>query len=127
MKRAVIRTIKIVALTISGVIISIFLFMIVASLSGWHFDVVPTISMEPGIMPGGLVVGEPTNPQDVSVGEIVLYKEQTTGELICHRVINITDTNTGLFFQTKGDNNQNPDPDLVPGKKHSWKIGALYP
>lgn len=122
-----IRLLKLIAVLLVGIVISAFLFMIIATPFGWHFDVVPTGSMEPLIMPGGLVISRPVNPENISVGEIVLYREQMTGDFICHRVININQTSKGTFFQTKGDANKNPDPNLVPAQNIAGELVLYIP
>jgi signal peptidase I len=89
--------------------------MLTASLFGWRFDVVPTKSMAPAFNPGGMVVTRPVEPKDIRVGDAILFREPYIEEeaRICHRVIDIKEIDGQLFFQTKGDANEYPDPDLV--------------
>lgn len=98
-----------------GIVISTFLFILIASFFGWRFDVVPTKSMEPAFQPGGMVVTRPAELRDVSIGDPILFREPSieAEALICHRVIDIKEIDKELFFQTKGDANEYPDWDLV--------------
>jgi len=89
--------------------------MLTASLFGWRFDIVPTGSMAPAINPGGMVVTRPAEPEDIRVGDTILFREPyiEAEARICHRVIDIKEIDSQLFFQTKGDANEYPDPGLV--------------
>jgi len=89
--------------------------MLTASSFGWHFDVVPTKSMEPAFNPGGMVVTRPAEMADIEVGDPILFREPHLDKeaRICHRVIDIKQVNNELFFQTQGDANEYADPDLV--------------
>lgn len=75
----------------------------------------PTKSMEPAINPGGMVVTRPVGMGDIKVGDTILFTEPHIEKeaRICHRVIDIKQIDSQLFFQTKGDANEYPDPDLV--------------
>jgi len=94
---------------------SAFLFILTASFFGWHFDVVPTRSMEPAFSPGGMVITRPVEMEDIEVGDAILFREPYIEEeaRIVHRVIDIKEIDSQLFFQTKGDAAEYPDPDLV--------------
>lgn len=111
--KTTIRLVKLAGLLIFGTVISLVLFMVVASFSGWHFDIVPTGSMEPAFSPGGMVVTRPAELEEIKLGDPILFREPTTGGLICHRVIEIEEIDGELFFQTKGDANEYADQDLV--------------
>jgi len=89
--------------------------MLTASFFGWHFDVVPTSSMEPAFNLGGMVVTRPVEMEDIEVGDAILFRESHLEKEahICHRVIDIKEIDSQLFFQTKGDAAEYPDPDLV--------------
>lgn len=115
MGKATISLVKLAGWLIFGAVMSVVLFMLTASLFGWRFDVVPTGSMAPAINPGGMVVTRPAEPEDIRVGDAILFREPyiEAEARICHRVIDIKEIDSQLFFQTKGDANEYPDPDLV--------------
>jgi signal peptidase I len=104
-------------------LISAVLFVLIASFSGWHFDVVPTTSMEPAFSPGGMVVARPVEMEDIKVGDPILFTEPNIEgvALICHRVIDIEEIDNQLSFQTKGDANEYPDSGLVSSQNFVGK------
>lgn len=110
-----IRLVKWLGWLIFGVVMSAVLFMLTASFFGWHFDVVPTKSMEPAFNPGGMVVTRPVEMEDIKIGDPILFREPHIEEeaRICHRVIDIKEIDSQLFFETKGDASEYPDLDLV--------------
>jgi len=108
-------------------LISVFLFILITSLFGWHFDVVPTKSMEPAINPGGMVVTRPAEVKGIAAGDIVLFKDLNVEAYVCHRVIDIKEIDGQLFFQTKGDANEYPDSDMVSSQNFIGKTIFYVP
>jgi signal peptidase len=74
---------------------------------------VPSGSMVPVISPGDVVLIAPVNADAIKVGEIIEYRSVKENINIVHRVIEITGNAPDLFFITKGDANNSPDPDPV--------------
>lgn len=74
---------------------------------------VPSRSMEPTLRVGDLVVIEGVKPQEISLGDIlVFYVPGHYGEdsyRIVHRVVSIVQVDGALGFETKGDNNPSSD------------------
>ena len=117
-------------------IISIFAF-IVLSLRGIlpRLAVVQTTSMVPTLKPGDLILIEKVDPSTIRIGDIIAFNVVAyPGEnnqptvyrhifIVTHRVIDILRINNTLFFKTKGDNNPEPDPWLVPA---SGVLGKVY-
>lgn len=123
------RLVKLAGWLIFGVVILPVLFMLTASFFGWHFDVVPTRSMEPAFNPGGMVVTRPVKMEDVRIGDPILFRELTIGgeARIVHRVIDIKEIDSQLFFQTKGDASEYPDADLVSSQNFIGKTIFYVP
>ncbi len=91
---------------------------------GWRVDVVCSGSMEPELKVGSLVITRPVEPREIVVGDIIAFspKGVTLGEnLVSHRVIGI-ETASPLYFKTKGDANDNPDPFIVPARNLTGRI-----
>lgn len=83
---------------------------------------VPSHSMEPVIKQGDLVVTRDISPDDVKVGDIVLY-ELKGGQRVLHRVVDIRSGENGQrIFIFKGDNNNAED--LFPVEDE--QIRTLY-
>lgn len=77
-----------------------------------------TSSMEPSLPPGTLVVVKPKAVHDIHVGDVMTYQIRSGDPaVISHRVIAITSSTTnGMTFTTKGDNNAEADPPVVPAQ-----------
>jgi len=103
--------------------------MLTASFFGWHFDVVPTKSMEPAFNPGGMVVTRPVEMEDIKIGDPILFREPYIEQeaRICHRVIDIKNIDSQLFFQTKGDAAEYADSDLVSSQNFIGKTIYYLP
>jgi len=89
---------------------------------GWQVNAVLSGSMEPELKVGGLVVTRPVEPEAIAVGDIIIFRPRAAGEnLISHRVIGIEE-HSPLYFKTKGDANDDPDPLTVPARNVVGKI-----
>ena len=51
---------------------------------------------------------EPKSPEDIEIGDIISYDYE--GTTIIHRVIAIGKDDKGVYYTTKGDNNESQDP-----------------
>jgi len=80
-------------------------FVIIAAQNGWEFDAVLSGSMEPELAVGGLIVIRPADPQQLNVGDVISFKLPGIDTPICHRVMDIQETESGRLFTTKGDAN----------------------
>ena len=98
---------------ILGIVVLTVSFVVAASQGGWEFDAVLSGSMQPALKVGGLVVIKPAETPGIRIGDVISFKLPGIDTPICHRVIDIVETDEGLFFQTMGDANEEPDLDLV--------------
>ena len=55
----------------------------------------------------------PEKPEDVQIGDIISYQSEMFNTVIIHRVIDIKTDEEGLYYVTKGDNNNEPDPEKI--------------
>lgn len=74
--------------------------------------VVQSGSMEPALETGSVVFVEEVPPETIEEGDIITYRDDG-GNLITHRVVEIHQAQTSMRFSTKGDNNENSDPEPV--------------
>ena len=97
-----------------------FLSLLGIRLSGLGTYIVTGGSMEPNIHKGSLVIVQPVDPAEVTVGDIITFQQydQTT----THRVVAIVPSDAGLVFKTKGDANLVADPE---DKTFPGKVGIL--
>ncbi len=87
-------------------------FLMVAPRFGLELHPVLSGSMEPTLKVGGLVFCRSVPVADVREGDIIGFNSPQ-GDKVTHRVISVKEENGRLWFQTKGDANEDPDPDLV--------------
>lgn len=80
------------------------------------FAPVTGTSMAPVLKEGDLITYEKISPNDVEVGDIIAYSVPPLTQryydcppVVVHRVVD-RDTNRGLHYRTKGDNNPAQDP-----------------
>ena len=90
-------------------------------------------SMEPYFNPGDIVLIEPINASGVNVGDVVAFHppwakgREASETLYTHRVVGITRNSTGLYFVTKGDNNDEIDFQPVPAQNVVGKAIFVLP
>lgn len=93
---------------------------------GWRVDTVLSSSMEPSLKVGGVVVTRPVEPEQVKVGDSILFHSPLDGRLTTHRVISL-ETTSSLHFRTKGDANEDPDPFIVPAENVVGRVWLHVP
>ena len=73
---------------------------------------ITTNSMEPNINKGDIIITKKVkNADKLKKGDVISFKQD--GEVITHRIIEITETNGEKRFITKGDNNNIPDLEKI--------------
>jgi len=82
---------------------------------GWETHPVLSGSMEPALKVGGIIVTKPERLENIQVGDIITFQAEL-GPKVTHRVVNIVEIEGKLHFQTKGDANEEPDPNFVSSK-----------
>jgi signal peptidase I len=107
------KALTVLGWTVLAGILVIVAFVMIMSRRGWQFDAVLSGSMEPVYHVGGLSVFRPVDPSTVKVGDIISFKLPKINTPICHRVIDIVHEGDSIYFQTKGDANEDPDQDKV--------------
>ena len=116
-------------------IVAYVIIILLALVLAQHLNVVVSGSMEPEFYRGDIVVVEKANlfglgiqefdPNDVQVGDIVVYNAEWVDEAVIHRVINITEINGSTYFVIKGDNNHVPDPYYVSPDQITDRVVTL--
>jgi len=110
------------ALTIVVLFMAVAVFIYIAPHVNWHVSAVLSGSMEPEIKVGALVVTRPIDPEEVAVGDIITFRNISVSEnTITHRVTSMG-RSSPIYFQTKGDANNQPDPFTVPTQNLVGKI-----
>jgi signal peptidase I len=89
---------------------------------GWRIDCIVSESMEPEMGTGTLVVAVAVKPEEVKVGDIIIYHPVAIGESdVCHRVVEVKH-NSPFQFITKGDAQNSPDLFPVPEENLLGKV-----
>jgi signal peptidase len=107
------KAVKSVGFALIVLLIIIAAFVFLAPLFGWRVDAVFTGSMEPALRVGSVVITGPVKADEISVGDIVTFYDPETKNLTSHRVTAVHGS-PSLFFQTKGDANEDIDMVAVP-------------
>lgn len=69
---------------------------------------ITTNSMEPNINKGDIIlIKKPKKEEKIKIGDLISFKND--GQIITHRIVDISDTNGVKRYITKGDNNNVPD------------------
>lgn len=86
------------------------------SLFNVNFFIVLSDSMAPTFRANDLIVTVKQSPEQIEEGDIITFYSRDNasfGEIITHEVIEVISDNGALEFQTKGTNNDTPDPFTV--------------
>jgi len=73
-------------------------------------------SMYPALIAGDVILVEGVKPENIRVGDVIIFTRSYSDSPIIHRVIRVIDLGNGhRAFETKGDHNPIPDTPLVDG------------
>lgn len=111
-------------------IASYVIILVIVLIAAQHLNVVVSGSMEPAFYRGDIVLVEKAdlfgikefNPDDVQVGDVVVYDAAWFDQPVIHRIINIVDVNGSTMYVIKGDNNDSPDPYYVSKDQIKEKV-----
>ena len=114
-------------------VISYAVILIIVLIAAQHLSVVVSGSMESVFYRGDIVILQKADffgihefdPNDVEVGDVVVYDASWYDQPVIHRVINITDINGTTMYVIKGDNNDRPDPYYVTADQITERVVTL--
>jgi len=93
-----------------------------------HFLIVLSGSMAPEINPGDVVVSTYINSEEIKINDVITFVfPGSQKNCITHRVINITNENGSIGFQTKGDANEDPDQRIIQSSELIGKVVLVIP
>jgi signal peptidase len=110
--RKAIKILGWVATLLVAVFVLLAAFFIVAPRFGLEVHPVLSGSMEPALRVGGIILCKEVPVSEVAVGDVIGFNAPG-GIKVTHRVIDIIDEDGKRWFQTKGDANEDPDPELI--------------
>ena len=89
--------------------------------------VVTSGSMEPAIGVGDAAIISPTAAEAPEVGDVITYNSVDGQGMTTHRVMAVSEIDGTTYFQTKGDFNRTPDPNLTPSEAVHGKVVLVVP
>ena len=92
------------------------------SIFGFRQYIVATGSMEPKYNVGDLIIIRETPEEEIKIGDIINYISENGADTITHRVTDIIEKDGQTYYQTKGDNNNTEDPELVKYRQVNGKL-----
>lgn len=95
------------------------------SLAGYRAMAVLSGSMEPGIHAGDALVIDPEGP--VRVGDVITFRPFGVERLTTHRVVAVKRIDGDTYYQTKGDDNDTPDPNLAAAESVVGTVSVRLP
>ncbi len=117
---------KIILILIVSIVI---LFALIGGISyiSSNGNVVVSNSMAPALHKGDVVIVD-KNPDDIQVGDILIYKATWFPQPVIHRVIAIKkDSKGNELYEMKGDNLPVSDPELVSKNQIISKVVNTIP
>ena len=109
-----------------GLMVALVIILVASPLFGVRFDVVLSGSMSPSLDAGDLVTVSPTSVEQLEIGDVIVFDSPLGGGLVCHRIIAVSE-GPDITFQTKGDNNEDPDPFMVEPERIVGKVQFSVP
>ena len=109
-----------VAVVALGVSIAV-VFAVPAVVGADHGYVVLTGSMAPAIAAGDAIIVDDRPAARISEGDVITFVPSgftsQSDVRVTHRVVAVHERADGVYFETKGDANEDPDPGLVPADR----------
>ncbi len=99
-----------IATVILVLVLLVAAFLMLAPRFGLQAYAVTSGSMEPALKTGGMIICRDVAVEDIETGDIIVFNNPAD-VTVTHRVIDISEEEGTRYFQTKGDANEDPDPD----------------
>lgn len=121
---------KYLCLLLVLVFLTLVLFLLLTPhLWGLKFVTIMGGSMGPALPAGSVAVVQPVDSHDVEVGDIIAFlpEKERGAMMVTHRVVDVLDLDNVFTFQTKGDNNKEPDRNAVTSANVIGKVRFHIP
>jgi signal peptidase I len=100
---------------------------VIPILTGGGTFVVGGGSMEPAIPLGSVVVALPVAADQLAPGDVVSVRVGEQQALFTHRIVRLMEREDGLWLETKGDANDDPDPAIIPATGVVGRVAVTIP
>ena len=107
-----------------AVLVLIFPFV---AFSGDTIMIITTTSMLPVLNPNDMIVVESASIDELREGDIIAFDSHQKMGIIAHRVIEVFEKDGDMVVDTKGDNNEKPDPWYVTDDDLIGKVKSIIP
>ena len=92
-------------------VLIVIVFVLVSGIGKYHMIAIASNSMNPVYYKGDAVIYEKNKASNINKGDILVFEYDN--KIITHRVVNIIKVGNRYYFQTKGDNNDSNDAELI--------------
>lgn len=99
----------------------------VVPLTGRQTIIVGGRSMEPAIPMGAAIIVTPVAGSELRVGDVVSLRAGDDKALFTHRIVSIDTRPDGVWVDTKGDANAQPDPSPVAATEIEGRVDVAIP
>lgn len=89
--------------------------------------VVLSDSMSPAIGAGSVVYVNDISADQIQTEDVITYRSNSAGSRVTHRVVDVVERDGQRQFRTKGDANEEPDPDLVAPSQVVGRVSFHVP
>jgi signal peptidase len=113
----------IIALVLAAIVFA----RVIPAVSGGTTLVVSGPSMVPAIPLGSAIHAIPTVPERLAVGDVVSLRVGPEQAVFTHRIVRVVPRADGVWLETKGDANSDPDPALVPALAVVGRVEVTVP
>jgi signal peptidase len=84
-------------------------------------------SMEPAVHRGSAVLIEPVSAGNLATGDLVSVRVGPGQAIFTHRITRLVSRPDGVWIETRGDANAEPDPALVPASAVVGRVAGSVP
>ncbi len=85
-------------------------------------------SMEPAIGKGAAVIAQPVASKTLKAGDVIIFSPSAEAQVpIIHRITAIREKTGTLYYTTKGDANNAPDPAEISLPATAWTVKITLP
>ncbi len=116
------------AYAFAGLVATVLIAPVVSLALGYRVFVVTSGSMAPAARTGDAIVLREVGSADVRVQDLITFRPLREGGIRTHRVMSVHNVEgEGLHFRTKGDANDEFDPNLVPASHVLGRVVTVVP
>ncbi len=123
LRRSAALSLKVVACMLTAVAL---LLLVAPPVLGWRLQMVLSGSMAPVFDTGSVIAVQPVSAASVQAGDVVSFR-RPSGPPITHRVLEVQGTGSSVTFITKGDANEDIDPNPIPASAVIGEVTAYVP